>query len=132
MPPIGNSVGTRARPGDHHLLRDFGGSDMLGDWRLGEVLFGARSATNEQFQWTCESEERRSGARPSATRGGTWLAASLGERQEILPTDGAKRASPIWFVRVCVLPRPAEDAVARPGLAFLASRIAPPRMVTPA
>jgi len=27
------------------------------------------SAVDEHVQWTCESEERRSGARPSATRG---------------------------------------------------------------
>jgi len=34
--------------------------------RSGPLRF---SAADEQVQWTCESDERRSGARPSATRG---------------------------------------------------------------
>jgi len=39
-------------------------------FNAGEEWFVARfSAANEQVQWTCENNERRSGARPSATRG---------------------------------------------------------------
>ena len=28
MPPIGNSAGAPAKPGGHHLLRDFGANDL--------------------------------------------------------------------------------------------------------
>jgi len=40
------------------------GSAAHGDERSA----GAIATADEQVQWTCESDERRSGARPSATR----------------------------------------------------------------
>src|SRR6188768_1929055 len=46
------------------------GTQQQAPARVLGVRSGAAKA-DEQVQWTCESDERRSGARPSATRGRT-------------------------------------------------------------